>query len=134
MVQDGNIRFLNYSQNLFMACPSFIVPISNKINWSLAPAAMAVTSLLAIKPLIANDLIDTDHIIVDSKIGSSGAGSKANASTHHAMRYGVIRPYKPVKHRHTGEIEQELGLVAKRAIRIGMTPHAVNVVPRDFDH
>ena len=89
---------------------------------------MAVTSLLAIKPLIENNLIDTDHIVVDSKIGSSGAGVKANAGTHHAMRYGVIRLYKPAKHRHTGEIEQELGLVAKKEIRVSMSPHAVNVV------
>jgi LysW-gamma-L-alpha-aminoadipyl-6-phosphate/LysW-L-glutamyl-5-phosphate reductase len=92
------------------------------------PGCMAVTSLLAIKPLIENNLIDTDHIIVDSKIGSSGAGVKANAGTHHAMRYGVIRPYKPTKHRHTGEIEQELGRIAKKAIKVSMTPHAVNVV------
>src|SRR6266487_1356078 len=92
------------------------------------PGCMAVTSLLAIKPLLENNLIDTDHIIVDSKIGSSGAGVKANAGTHHAMRYGVIRPYKPTKHRHTGEIEQELGHIAKKAIKVSMTPHAVNVV------
>ena len=63
------------------------------------PGCMAVTSMLALNPLIKNDLIDTDHIVVDSKIGSSGAG--AGAGTSHAMRAGVIRPYKPAKHRHT---------------------------------
>jgi N-acetyl-gamma-glutamyl-phosphate/LysW-gamma-L-alpha-aminoadipyl-6-phosphate reductase len=92
------------------------------------PGCMAVTSLLALKPLIENDLIDTDHIIVDSKIGSSGAGAKSNAGTHHALRYGVVRPYKPAKHRHTGEIEQELGLLSKVKVRVSMTPHAVNLV------
>ncbi|HZB98679.1 MAG TPA: N-acetyl-gamma-glutamyl-phosphate reductase [Nitrososphaeraceae archaeon] len=92
------------------------------------PGCMAVTSLLALKPLIENNLIDTEHIVVDSKIGSSGAGIKANAGTHHAMRYGVIRPYKPAKHRHTGEIEQELGLIAKKRIKVSMSPHAVNIV------
>jgi [amino group carrier protein]-6-phospho-L-2-aminoadipate/5-phospho-L-glutamate reductase len=92
------------------------------------PGCMAVTSLLALKPLIENNLIDTEHIVVDSKIGSSGAGIKANAATHHAMRYGVIRPYKPAKHRHTGEIEQELGLIAKKTIKVSMSPHAVNIV------
>ena len=92
------------------------------------PGCMAVTSLLALKPLIENNLIDTEHIVVDSKIGSSGAGVKANAGTHHAMRYGVIRPYKPAKHRHTGEIEQELGLIAKKTIKVSMSPHAVNIV------
>lgn len=92
------------------------------------PGCMAVTSLLAIKPLIANNLIDTKHIVVDSKIGSSGAGAELSAGTHHAMRYGVIRPYKPAKHRHTGEIEQELGIIANKPIKVSMSPHAVNLV------
>jgi N-acetyl-gamma-glutamyl-phosphate/LysW-gamma-L-alpha-aminoadipyl-6-phosphate reductase len=92
------------------------------------PGCMAVTSLLALKPLIENNLIDTDHVVVDSKIGSSGAGQKASAGTHHAMRYGVVRPYKPAKHRHTGEIEQELSLIAKKQIKVSMSPHAVNIV------
>ena len=90
------------------------------------PGCMAVTSMLALNPLIKNDLIDTDHIVVDSKIGSSGAG--AGAGTSHAMRAGVIRPYKPAKHRHTGEIEQELSETAGRKIKVSMSPHAVDVV------
>ena len=87
---------------------------------------MAVTSMLALNPLIKNNLIDEDHIVVDSKIGSSGAG--AGAGTAHAMRAGVIRPYKPAKHRHTGEIEQELSQTAGRKIKVSMSPHAVDVV------
>ena len=100
----------------------------NRAQLVSCPGCMAVTSLLAIKPLVENNLIDTEHIVVDSKIGSSGAGAKPSMGTHHAMRYGVIRPYKPAKHRHTGEIEQELGLIAKRAIKVSMSPHAVNIV------
>jgi len=92
------------------------------------PGCMAVTSVLAIAPLVKNDLIDLDHVIVDSKIGSSGAGGKTSAGTHHAMRYGVVRPYKPVNHRHTAEIEQELSAIAKRDVRVSMSPHAVNIV------
>ncbi len=90
------------------------------------PGCMAVTSILALAPLIRNDIIDTEHIIVDSKIGSSGAGS--GSGTAHAMRAGVIRPYKPAKHRHTGEIEQELSQIAGKKIRVSMSPHAVDVV------
>ncbi len=90
------------------------------------PGCMAVTSILALAPLIRENVINTDHIIVDSKIGSSGAGS--GTGTDHAMRAGVIRPYKPARHRHTGEIEQELGEIAGRKISISMSPHAVDVV------
>ena len=92
------------------------------------PGCMAVTSILALKPLVENKLIDMEHIIVDSKIGSSGAGLQDSSGTHHAMRYGVIRPYKPAKHRHTGEIEQELSLISKNKVNVSMSPHAVNLV------
>lgn len=90
------------------------------------PGCMAVTSVLALAPLVRENLVDTDHIVVDSKIGSSGAGS--GSGTSHAMRAGVIRPYKPARHRHTGEIEQELSEAAGRKIRVSMSPHAVDVV------
>ncbi len=92
------------------------------------PGCMAVTSILALYPLIKNSLIDKEHIIVDSKIGSSGAGSTTISGTHHAMRSGVIRPYKPTKHRHTGEIIQELSEVAGEKVKISMSPHAVDIV------
>lgn len=90
------------------------------------PGCMAVTAVLALAPLVRHDMIDTEHIVVDSKIGSSGAGS--GSGTAHAMRAGVIRPYKPAKHRHTGEIEQELSQVAGKPIKVSMSPHAVDVV------
>jgi len=44
------------------------------------------------------------------------------------MRSGVIRPYKPAGHRHTGEIEQELSEVAGKKIKVAMSPHAVDIV------
>jgi N-acetyl-gamma-glutamyl-phosphate/LysW-gamma-L-alpha-aminoadipyl-6-phosphate reductase len=92
------------------------------------PGCMAVTSILGLYPLIKKNLIDTEHIIVDSKIGSSGAGAGTLSGTHHAMRSGVIRPYKPAKHRHTGEIEQELSEAAGAKIKVSMSPHAVDIV------
>ena len=90
------------------------------------PGCMAVTSMLALAPLVREGVISHDHIVVDSKIGSSGAGS--GAGTSHAMRASVIRPYKPAKHRHTGEIEQELSEIAGKKVRVSMSPHAVDVV------
>jgi N-acetyl-gamma-glutamyl-phosphate/LysW-gamma-L-alpha-aminoadipyl-6-phosphate reductase len=92
------------------------------------PGCMAVTSILGLYPLIKKNIIDTEHIIVDSKIGSSGAGAGTVSGTHHAMRSGVIRPYKPTKHRHTGEIEQELSQAAGNKIKVAMSPHAVDIV------
>ncbi|MEM4298030.1 MAG: N-acetyl-gamma-glutamyl-phosphate reductase [Nitrososphaerota archaeon] len=92
------------------------------------PGCMAVTAILALAPFVKEGVIDIKHIVVDAKIGSSGAGTKPTIMTHHAERYGVIRPYKPVGHRHTAEIEQELSLLAGEEVRVSMSPHAVNMV------
>jgi len=92
------------------------------------PGCMAITSILALTPIAKAGLIDLSHIVVDSKIGSSGGGAKPTIATHHAERYGVIRPYKPVDHRHTAEIEQEVSKAAGSQIKISMTPHAINMV------
>src|SRR5579872_3766888 len=92
------------------------------------PGCMAVTSILALAPFAKTGMIDLDHIVVDSKIGSSGGGTKPSIATHHAERYGVIRPYKPVDHRHTAEIEQEVSKCAGKTVKVSMTPHAVNIV------
>ncbi len=92
------------------------------------PGCMAITSILALAPFAKSRMIDFEHIVVDSKIGSSGGGTKPSMGTHHAERYGVIRPYKPVDHRHTAEIEQEISILAGTTVKISMTPHAINMV------
>jgi N-acetyl-gamma-glutamyl-phosphate/LysW-gamma-L-alpha-aminoadipyl-6-phosphate reductase len=92
------------------------------------PGCMAVVTILALAPVVKANLIDKDHIVVDVKIGSSGAGAKPSASTHHAERFGVVRPYKPTGHRHTAEIEQELSLIAGSNVKVSMSAHAVNIV------
>lgn len=92
------------------------------------PGCMAVTSILALAPLVKNKLIDTNHVVIDAKIGSSGAGVKPTVATHHSERFSVVRPYKPVGHRHTAEIKQELSILASTKVSVFMSPHAVNMV------
>lgn len=92
------------------------------------PGCMAITSILALSPFIKAGILDLEHIVVDSKIGSSGGGTKPTRGTHHSERYGVVRPYKPVDHRHTAEIEQEMSRLAGTKVKISMTPHAINMV------
>ncbi|NVM00833.1 MAG: N-acetyl-gamma-glutamyl-phosphate reductase [Candidatus Helarchaeota archaeon] len=89
---------------------------------------MATSSILALAPILKAGIIDTDHIICDAMMGSSGAGKSVSLASHHPERYGVIRPYKTVGHRHTAEINQELSLIAKKTIQVGFSAHAVNIV------
>ena len=92
------------------------------------PGCTALTSILALSPLIQDKLIDPSNIIIDSKVGSSGAGVKPTAGSHHANRYGVIRPFKPYAHRHTAEIDQELTNLSDTSINVSLSVHSVNLV------
>jgi len=92
-----------------------------------APGCMAAASIISLAPLVKK-YTPSAPVIVDAKIGSSGAGGKPSPSTHFSERYGVVRPYKPTGHRHTGEIEQELSLISGKKIEAAMSAHAVNMV------
>ncbi|MCX8204798.1 MAG: N-acetyl-gamma-glutamyl-phosphate reductase [Candidatus Nezhaarchaeota archaeon] len=92
------------------------------------PGCTATASILALAPLVRDGLVDLDHLVVDVKMGSSGAGSELTLSSHHSIRAGVIRPYAPAGHRHCAEIEQELGRIAGREIKVAMSAHAVDIV------
>jgi len=93
------------------------------------PGCMAIVAILALAPVVKAGLVDREKLIVDTKVGSSGGGVKPSPATHHAERFGVVRAYKPVGHRHTAEIEQELNLIASnRDVKVSMSVHAVNMV------
>jgi LysW-gamma-L-alpha-aminoadipyl-6-phosphate/LysW-L-glutamyl-5-phosphate reductase len=95
-----------------------------------SPGCMAITAILALAPLVKEKSlgIDMDHIVVDAKVGSSGAGGKPSLSTHFSERFSVVRPYKPAGHRHTAEIEQVLSAMAGGEVKVSMSAHAVNMV------
>jgi len=92
------------------------------------PGCMSTAAILAMAPLFKSGLVESDRVVVDVMIGSSGAGAKPSLASIHAERYGVIRPYKPVGHRHTGEIEQELSILSGEEVRVAFSAHAVNIV------
>lgn len=92
------------------------------------PGCMAVAGILALAPIVKSGRVDRSRVVIDFKVGSSGAGAKPSPSTHHAEHYSVVRPYKPVGHRHTAEIEQELSLICGEKVKVSMSAHAVNMV------
>ncbi|MBM3127245.1 MAG: N-acetyl-gamma-glutamyl-phosphate reductase [Chloroflexi bacterium] len=71
----------------------------------------ATATNLALLPLVRANLLDaTRPIIVDIKVGSSEGGNSPSLASHHPERSGAVRTFSAVGHRHTGEVEQELGL------------------------
>ncbi len=89
------------------------------------PGCYPTSAILAAMPLVAQGVVELDSIIVDSKSGISGAGPKPSENTHYANRESNVVAYNIGVHRHTPEIEQELGAVASEPIRVTFTPHLV---------
>lgn len=99
-----------------------------RANLVACPGCMAAAAILALAPIVRSGNIEKDKIVVDTKVGSSGAGTKPSISSHHSEHYSVVRPYKPVGHRHTAEVEQELSVLVKDKVLVSMSAHAVNMV------
>ncbi len=71
----------------------------------------ATASIFALLPLQRAQLLDDSQpIIVDIKVGSSEGGNSPSLSSHHPERSGSVRSFAPTGHRHTAEVNQELGL------------------------
>lgn len=92
------------------------------------PGCMAATAILALAPIMKARRVEKNRVIVDFKVGSSGGGAHPSYASHHPEHYSVVRPYKPVGHRHTAEIEQELSILADGKVSVAMSAHAVNMV------
>ena len=72
------------------------------------PGCYPTAALLALEPLHRAGLL-TGPVIVDAKSGVSGAGKTPSERTHFSENHGSVAAYAVFQHRHTAEIEQELG-------------------------
>ncbi|MCX7845613.1 MAG: N-acetyl-gamma-glutamyl-phosphate reductase [Dictyoglomaceae bacterium] len=91
------------------------------------PGCYPTSIILALAPLLKENLIDEESIIIDSKSGVSGAGRSLSLNTHFCEVNENIKAYSIPNHRHIPEIEQELSLIAKKELRISFTPHLIPV-------
>ncbi len=86
----------------------------------------AATVQFALRPLIAEGLIDLDEIICDLKNGISGAGRSLKENMLFTERATDVMGYSQGgKHRHLGEFDQEFSRIAGRPVEIQFTPHLV---------
>lgn len=89
------------------------------------PGCYPTASILAIAPLIKNDLLQTNSIIIDAKSGVSGAGRSLNTASLFCECNETVKAYKIGDHRHTPEIEQELSILYRENINVLFTPHLI---------
>lgn len=72
------------------------------------PGCFPTSVLLGLLPLVKEDVIEENSIIVDAKTGVSGAGKGLSPATHYAETNDNFKIYKVNQHQHTPEIEQGL--------------------------
>ncbi len=91
------------------------------------PGCYPTGALLGILPLIRRDLVDPSSIIIDAKSGTTGARRQAAIEQLFAEVNENFRPYKVGNHRHTPEIEQEIGTTLGREVATMFVPHLLPV-------
>ena len=89
------------------------------------PGCYTTCSILTAYPLAKEGLIDMSTLIIDAKSGTSGAGRGAKVGNLYCEVNENIKAYGVGSHRHTPEIEEQLGYAAKEDVRISFTPHLV---------
>lgn len=89
------------------------------------PGCYTTCSILTAYPLAKEGLIDMDTLIVDAKSGTSGAGRGAKVQNLFCEVNENMRAYGVASHRHTPEIEEQLGYASGRKVTISFTPHLV---------
>ena len=89
------------------------------------PGCYPTCSTLSVYPLAKEGLIDMSTVIIDAKSGTSGAGRGAKVDNLYCEVNENIKAYGVAVHRHTPEIEEQLGYAACEKILLNFTPHLV---------
>ncbi len=91
------------------------------------PGCYPTASILSMAPLFAKQLVEKNSLIIDAKSGLTGAGIKASATTHFSNVNENFKAYGIAGHRHTIEIEEQLGTLAGYQTALQFTPHLLPV-------
>lgn len=99
--------------------------VTTKTRLVANPGCYTTCSILTAYPLVKEGIIDPDTLIIDAKSGTSGAGRGAKTPNLFCEVNESMKAYGVTTHRHTPEIEEQLGYAAGREIVVNFTPHLV---------
>ena len=85
------------------------------------PGCYPTASALALGPFCDHGLVERENIVVNALSGASGAGRATNDRLHFSRLAGNAEAYGLLTHRHTPEMQQEIGAT------LLFTPHLVPV-------
>ncbi|MBO4317590.1 MAG: N-acetyl-gamma-glutamyl-phosphate reductase [Mailhella sp.] len=90
------------------------------------PGCYPTASILGLYAALKNGLIEPDSVIIDAKSGVTGSGRKASVPSLFCEVTDTFRAYSiGGRHRHTPEIEQEMGKIAGTPVAVSFNPHLV---------
>lgn len=99
--------------------------ITEKTRIIANPGCYTTCSILTTYPMVKEGIINPDTIIIDAKSGTSGAGRGAKVANLYCEVNESIKAYGVGTHRHTPEIEEQLGYACGKDVKLIFTPHLV---------
>ncbi len=89
------------------------------------PGCFTTCSILTAYPLIKEQLIDPDTLIINALSGVSGAGRGAKVANLFCEVNESAKAYGVATHRHTPEIEEQLSYAFNGKVTVNFTPHLI---------
>jgi LysW-gamma-L-alpha-aminoadipyl-6-phosphate/LysW-L-glutamyl-5-phosphate reductase len=90
-------------------------------SYVASPGCFATTIELALLPLARAGLL-RGAVEAVAITGSSGSGVVPSAGTHHPVRSGNLRTYKPLVHQHLPEIDETLAAAGAQELELHFVP------------
>lgn len=109
--------------NVVYGMPEFFAEAIANADVVANPGCYPTSAILPLSPLVAEGLIETGDIIIDSKSGVSGAGRSPKLGTLYCETNESIAAYGVGTHRHGPEIDDLVGRITGTSIDSIFTPH-----------
>ena len=94
--------------------------ITEKTRLVANPGCYTTCSILTAYPMVKEGMIDVNTLIVDAKSGTSGAGRGAKVPNLFCEVNENMKAYGVASHRHTPEIEEQLGYAGNCQVTINL--------------
>lgn len=91
------------------------------------PGCYPTSAILGLHPVLSAGIVETDDIVIDSKSGATGAGRGAKVGSLFCEVHDSFKAYGLGSHRHTPEIEQELGVAAGKDMTVSFNTHLLPI-------
>ncbi len=120
-------KYVSLLETAVYGLPEIFRDKIKKANLVANPGCYPTATLLGIYPVLKEDFLVDNTIIVNALSGISGAGRNPKQQFHYPEAFGDVYAYNPLKHRHTPEMEDIIYRVYQKQINIKFVPHIVPI-------